>query len=82
MTTTRATVIREELLRMVRANPFFPFIIQMENGDRIQVNHPENVAFDPQPGGGVYFYAIGDKLRTFGSFDAVTNIVTLDRADI
>jgi hypothetical protein len=80
--TTRAHATREELVQHVRARPFMPFALSLENGERVIVRHPENIAFDPDEGGSVYFYVIADKLRTFGTLDAISTISRLDRADI
>jgi hypothetical protein len=49
----------------------------MESGDRIVIEHPENIAFDPpndQTDGSTDFYVISSKLRFFGTFDAVSTI--------
>lgn len=82
----RMETIRSGVRHLVRANPFHPFFLMMENGERIMVNHPENLAMDAGPedgtGGSRFFYVIGDRLRHFGTFDAVTNVVTLDRAEV
>jgi hypothetical protein len=43
----RAESIRAQVYHLVRAAPFHPFALLMENGDRIVVEHPENIAFDP-----------------------------------
>ena len=83
---TRMQVIRDEVWQMVRANPFHPFFLLLKNGERVLVAHPENIAFnagnEDGAGGSPFFYVIGDKLRTAGTFDAATNIVTLDRAEV
>jgi len=43
----RSESIRDEVARMVRQAPFRPFVLSMENGDRVTIGHPENIAFDP-----------------------------------
>jgi hypothetical protein len=58
----------------------------MENGDRVIIEHPENIAFDPtEPegtAGSEDFYVISNKLRLFSTFSAVTNVALLDRGEI
>jgi hypothetical protein len=57
----------------------------MENGDRILVEHPENVAFQPDTANGEGspdFYVRTAKLRFYGTFDAVTGIVTMDAGEV
>lgn len=53
----------------------------MENGDRIVIEHPENIAFDPaedDSSGSDDFYVISRKLRIFSTFAAITNVALLD----
>lgn len=49
----------------------------MENGDRVTIGHPENIAFDPE-GGSEDFYVITGRLRFYGTFEAVSSVATAD----
>ena len=73
----RADAIRAEVARMVRQAPFRPFILSLENGDRVPIGHPENIAFDPEDGSSD-FYVISGRIRYFGTFDAVSSVATAD----
>jgi hypothetical protein len=77
--TTRTATIRSRIQDLLRQHPFRPFMINMENGDRISVEHPENIAFYPgngnSAGGSNDFYAITSGLWYYGTFDAVTGVV-------
>jgi hypothetical protein len=57
----------------------------MENGDRVIIAHPENIAFDPTSpegtGGSEEFYVIADRLRLFSTFGAVTSVALADQGD-
>jgi len=78
----RTEVARAEVHRMVRQVPFRPFVMTLENGDRISIDHPENIAFDPGTngsGGSEHFYVISNRLSFFGTFSAVTSMALLDR---
>ena len=75
----RADDIRTEVLRLIRAAPFEPFVLNLENGDRVTVAHPENIAFDPD--GGTAYYVISGPLRLAGSFAAVTSVGTRETAE-
>ena len=83
--TERMKVMRGEVQHMVRAVPFRPFILTLENGERVPVAHPENIAInagdEDGSGGSAFFYVIGERLRIAGTFDAVTSIAALDHAD-
>ncbi|MCI0640105.1 MAG: hypothetical protein L0Y70_13615, partial [Gemmataceae bacterium] len=72
----RVEAIRSEVQRLLRSAPFRPFALNFENGDRVIIDHPENIAFDPAPPGGAAssedFYVIANQLRLFGTFSAVT----------
>lgn len=73
----RAEAIRSEIARMVHQAPFRPFILSLENGDRVSIGHPENIAFDPE-GESPDFYVISGQVRLFSTFEAVTNVATAD----
>ena len=54
----------------------------MENGDRIIVEHPENIAFDPRTNGRDDFYLISERVRYWSGFSAITSIAVLDRGEL
>jgi hypothetical protein len=73
----RTEDFRKEIRRLVRERPFLPFFISLENGERIFIEHPENIAFSPRPNSATDFYAISGDLRVHSSFDTVTSVSTL-----
>jgi hypothetical protein len=79
----RVDAIRSDIQRLVRTAPFRPFALNLENGDRAIIAHPENIAFDPgakeRANGWDDFYVIANGLRSFGSFSAVTSVALVDR---
>ena len=79
----RTKVIRTEIQRLLRQAPFRPFVLSLENGDRVTIEHPENIAFDPSVNGSGSsdFYAISGSLRLFSSFEAVSSVALLDSDD-
>lgn len=80
----RTQVIREEVLRLVRQRPFEPFVLNMENGDRILVEHPENIVFQLQANGSKFssrFYVISGDIAYWGSFDAVSSVAIRDTGE-
>jgi hypothetical protein len=43
----RVEAVRAEVQRLLHAVPFRPFALTMEDGERVIIEHPENIAFDP-----------------------------------
>jgi hypothetical protein len=57
-------------------------VLTLESGDRVPIEHPEIIAFDPSKGtggGSREFYVITGRLRLFSTFDAVSNVALLDK---
>jgi hypothetical protein len=79
----RAEAVRSEVYRLLRAAPFRSFSLNVESGDRVIIEHLENIAFDPGGANGKppseEFYVISGSLRHFGTFSAVTSVAMLDR---
>ncbi len=79
----RVESIRNEVQRLLHQVPFRRFAVSLENGDRIVIEHPENIAFDPVANGSegsLDFYVISGRLRVFSTFDAVASVALLDMA--
>jgi len=74
----QTALIRPEVQRLLGVRPFRPFALIMENGDRVIIEHPENIAFDPVAAGTSDFYVISGRLRMFSTFEAVTSVSLLD----
>lgn len=77
----RTQVVQTEIQRLLRSVPFRPFALNMENGDQIVIEHPENIAFDPGINGSPGspdFYVISGRLRFFSTFEAVTSVALVD----
>ncbi|MEO8497859.1 MAG: hypothetical protein ABI614_22560 [Planctomycetota bacterium] len=73
----RADSFRTEVIRLLRKTPFEPFVLNLENGDRLAIAHPENIAFDPLGNGGrgaEEFHIVTSSMRFVGTFDGVTSI--------
>jgi hypothetical protein len=47
----RTDVVRSDVLRRIRQQPPRAYALNMENGDRIILEHPESIAFDPRNNG-------------------------------
>jgi hypothetical protein len=64
---------------LIRAVPFRKFLLSLESGERVLIEHPENIAFNPEAGSTEEFYVISGKLRLFSTFSAVSAIALADR---
>jgi hypothetical protein len=82
----RVEAVRAEVQRLLHTVPFRPFALTLENGDRVVIEHPENIAFDPASaegtGGSEEFYVIANRLRLFSTFSAVTSVGLLDQGGL
>jgi hypothetical protein len=80
----RVDVIRTEVQRLMQSAPFRPFALTLENGDRVIIEHPVNIAFDPGNNGSPgseEFYVISSQLRLFNTFGAVSSVALVDRGE-
>jgi hypothetical protein len=81
----RLEEIRSEVQRLLWLVPFRPFVLVMENGDRVVIEHPENIAFEPTApdgtGGSEDFYVISRRAHIFRTFGAVTSVSVADRGE-
>lgn len=77
----RAETIRSEIQRLIRAVPFRRFVVILESGDRVLIEHPENIAFDPEARepASDELYVITGRIRLFSTFGAVASIALADR---
>lgn len=75
----RAEANRVNLTQLAKATPFRPFLMNLENGDRILVEHPENLAFDSAKDGLHDVYVISSKVRYWGNLSAITTLALLDK---
>ena len=78
----RTRVIRAEVQRLIQQRPFRPFVMPLENGQQVLIEHPENIAFDPTANGddarSNEFYVLSRELHVFSTFSAVTSINLAD----
>ncbi len=81
----RNDTVRAEVQRLLCQAPFSPFALSLENGQRVLIEHPENIAFDPSANGSGKgssdFYVITSKLNLFNTFDAVSSVALLDTGE-
>ena len=77
----RVDAIRAEIHRLLRAAPFRKFVLSLESGEHVLIEHPENIAFDPEAKGtgSDEFYVVTGRIRLFSTFSAVSSIALADQ---
>lgn len=75
----RSAATRAKIEHFINDTPFRPFVVSLENGQTISIEHPENVAFDPGENGSEDFYVLAKGLHLHSTFSAVTSIALLDQ---
>jgi len=81
----RTEVMRTEIMRLLERRPFLPFEINIENGDRVVVEHPENLAM----GAGNNEGKFSSRVHVLGSsdvifcttFEAISSVAEIDRGE-
>jgi hypothetical protein len=80
--TPHTLIMRDEILRLLEVRPYQPFEINLENGDRIVVEHPENLMMGPGQGSGRFanrLHVIGSSEVLFcTSLEKVTSVAEID----
>ena len=75
----KTDTIREQLTQLVRSHPFHPFHVNLENGDKLKIEHPENIAFSANRKGSDRLFIISSDLVHYGSIATITSLTELDR---
>jgi hypothetical protein len=75
----RSAAVRAKIEHLIHDAPFRPFVISLENGQTIAIEHPENIAFEPGENGSQDFYVLTKGLHLYSSFSAVTSIALIDQ---
>jgi hypothetical protein len=83
---TRVEEVRLQLKNLLDAAPFRPFIIRLENGEQVRVEHPENIAYSlsPWPSGKVRqaFYVLTEEGEVRSNLGAITSLFVADEAGL
>jgi len=77
----RTHATRKQVQELLKARPFKPFVITLDNGQQAVIGHPENIAFEPEDNGekgSDDFYVLTSGVRMFSTFDAISSIGHLD----
>ena len=74
----RAEEVRLTLKHLIHQQPFEPFLISLDNGERYLIEHPENVAFDPKENGRTRLSVVTSNLFCYATFESVSSMVHQD----
>lgn len=75
----RSAAVRAKIQHLIHEAPFRQFVISLENGQAVTIEHPENIAFVPGENGSEDFYVLARGLHVHSSFSAVTSIALFDQ---
>ena len=78
----RAEDSRQTLRQMVRQRPFQQFLISLENGDRMLIEHPENLAFDPTDNGKTRFSVVTQNIVCYATLESVASVIHQDTGSV
>ena len=70
-----------ELQRVIRQTPFRPFVLTLKGGEQAVIEHSENIALDPRPGGSTDFYVLTGNLRMFSTFESLSSLSHLNQSE-
>ena len=76
--------MRTTVQRLLREVPFRPFVITLENRQRLVIEHPENIAFRPDDNGrrgSREFYVLSGNAWVHSTFDAVASITENEQVE-
>ena len=74
--------LREVVIENYKRLPFRPFAVLFESGDKVIVEHPENIAFDVVNPKRDYIFILSDKMRYSGPMSAITSLAELDHGEL
>lgn len=78
----RAEAIRNQVLSVLKGRPFNPFVITLDSGQTVLIEHPENFAYHPAPQDSkalMHFGVLSEDVLLYSTFDAITSVGLLDR---
>jgi hypothetical protein len=76
---TRVDEVRAQLQELVHANPFCPFIVELESGKQVLVDHPEAIAYRPDR---QTFYILTDDGEVRSNLGAITSLHVVNRTGL
>jgi hypothetical protein len=77
----KAEAVRKQVFDLLKKRPFNPFMLTLDSGEQVLIEHPENFAYDPAPDSSAdrsRFSVVTKRLITYGTFDAVSSVACLD----
>lgn len=82
---TRVETMRNEILCLCEKRPFSPFEIKIENGDRVVIEHPENILLGPRDSSSSFtnrLHAVHGEVLLCTTLDAVTSVMEINRGEM
>lgn len=74
---SRGEHVKLQVEDLLRQFPYRPFVLTFENGERVVIEHPENIATSPDEEA-IDFYVRTGQVRLYSTFAAITFIGVAD----
>ena len=73
--------MQAEIVRLLKATPFRPFVIIMDSGERVVIRHLENIAYDPEREA-ANCYALSDGIMHILPWEKVAHVALADKGQL
>ena len=70
-----------EIVRLLKAVPFRPFLIVMDSGERLVIRHLENIAYDPERET-ANCYALSDGIMHILPWNKIAHVALADAGQL
>lgn len=73
--------MQSEIVRLLKAVPFRPFIIIMDSGEKVAIRHLENIAYDPETET-ANCYALSDGIMHILPWEKIAHVALADKGQL
>jgi hypothetical protein len=73
--------MQPEIVRVLKAVPFHPFVIIMDSGERVVIRHLENIAYDPERET-ANCYALSDGIMHILPWEKIAHVALADTGQL
>lgn len=73
--------MQSEIVRLLKAVPFRPFVIIIDSGERVVIRHLENIAYDPERQT-TNCYALSDGIMHILPWEKIAHVALADKGQL